>query len=333
MRRTRALQLFAWLGRQALSAALVLLGTSLLLFLLTSAAPGDAATSVGTMAVENQDSSDSLRASLNLNKPWFVRYGSWVCDVATGDFGKSSALQRGRPVTAILLNAARRSMSLVFAGFVLSTLSALALALLRSLRPRSKVVGITVGFSQLVSTLPVFLCSYIMVTVGNRFIAWGAGAELWAFPAWFPFPSGIGDVLPAWTPWTLAAFILAVGDGALIDLYQAFLSELDHALKAEHLVGVKLLGMSMPMAAARGFLPGATAHLSRRIAFALGSLVVLESVLGWHGLGSLAWKAAIARDLPILLGVAIFFAAMVRFGSVAAAAVRYWADPRSRVVQ
>lgn len=332
MKRSRILQLFIWLGRQALSAFVVLLGTSLLLFFLTTAAPGDAATSLGSLSVESQEAVGSLRANLNLNDPWFIQYGSWLLGVFRGDFGKSAALQRGRPVTGILLGAARRSLSLVFAGLAASVFLAFFLAVFRSVRPHSKILGLVVAANHLISTLPVFLCAYIMVTVGNRFVAWGVGEDFWSFPGWFPFPSGLGDALPAWAPWSVAVLILAVGDGALIDLYQVFFSEIERASKGEHLVGAKLLRLHIPMTIARGLLPGAAAHLSSRIAFVLGSLIVLESVLGWHGLGSLAWKAAIARDMPILLAVAVSFAALVRLGFVAAAAVAYWADPRSRIL-
>ena len=77
-------------------------------------------------------------------------------------------------------------------------------------------------------------------------------------------------------------------------------------------------------------LPGITAYLSRRLAFVLGSLVVVESAVGWPGLGYLAWRAASTRDLPVLLGVALVMAVAVRVAWVAAEVLSYSADPRRR---
>ena len=57
---------------------------------------------------------------------------------------------------------------------------------------------------------------------------------------------------------------------------------------------------------------------------------MLESVLGWPGLGWLAWRAAGERDLPVLLGVALVSALVVRLAVLVADAVWYAADPRSR---
>ena len=86
---------------------------------------------------------------------------------------------------------------------------------------------------------------------GNGILAWGASKGFWALPGWFPFPSK-GE----WVPWCFAAGILALADGLLADLYHRFRDELALASKGDHLLGIRLLGLSVPRAVARGFLPG-----------------------------------------------------------------------------
>ena len=126
--------------------------------------------------------------------------------------------------------------------------------------------------------------------------------------------------------------ILALADGLLADLYHRFRDELARASTEDHLLGIRLLGLSVPRAIVWGFLPGGAAQVSRRIGFVLGSIVVLESALGWPGLGHLAWRSAAERDLPILLGVALILAAGVRLAVMAAEGVLYVTDPRRRIV-
>jgi peptide/nickel transport system permease protein len=210
-------------------------------------------------------------------------------------------------------------------GLAFSTLGALALAVIRTLRPRSRLAALAGSAAQVLSNLPVFLCVYGAVVGGNAFLAWGAREGFWSLPAWFPFPSQ-----STWFPWLAAAAILALGDGLLVDLYQRFQDELRRASTGDFLLGVRLLGMSVPRAVARGFLPGAASHVCRRIGFVLGSMVVLESAVGWPGLGYLAWRSAAERDLPVLLAVALVFALVVRLAVMTAEWVWYTADPRKR---
>ncbi len=317
----RAARLLAWGARHLAGAALVLLGASLLLFAVARAAPGHAARGGGLLVTGPGESASAAPEAAG----WLAEYGAWVTGVLGGDFGQSAVLQRGRPVGELLGPAAGRSLALAGAGLGLSAAAACALALAGALRPHSPFPRLLGGLGHALSALPVFLWAYLAVAGGNALLASGARAGWWALPPWFPFPSQ-----DAWLPWLAAVAILALGDGLFLDLLHRFRSELAHASRGEHLVGVRLLDLSVPLAVARGFLPGAASHLARRIAFALGSLVVLESALGWPGLGFLAWRAAAERDLPVLLGVALVLAAVVRAAVLAADALSYAADPRSR---
>ncbi|MBI5015763.1 MAG: ABC transporter permease [Deltaproteobacteria bacterium] len=325
MNQRRGSGLPAWVVRKVAGTVLVLLGTSLVLFVVARLAPGDAAVSLGLLSPDQAGPGAELRRQLGLDAPWIVQYGRWLAGVVRGDFGTSAALQMGRPVAELLWPAVRRSLSLTAAAVSLSAAVALGLALLRRARPFSRRLAVADAAAHLLSAVPVFLFAYALVAGGNAVVAWGVGRGAWPAPSWFPLPHR-----DSWVPWFLAVSVLAVGDGFFLDLYQRFRSELDHAGSGEHLVGARLLGLSVAAVVTRGFLPGAVSHLSRRTSFALGSLVVLESVLGWPGLGWLAWRAAAERDLPVLLGVALISALVVRLAVLAADAAWYAADPRSR---
>lgn len=326
MNQARVFGLFVWALREIVSSALVLLGASFLLFTVARLAPGNRAESLSWLTRAPVGSA-STPSGAEAETFVLLQYGRWLGGAIRGEFGSSATLQRGRPVSELLIPAAARSLGLALAGLALSTLSALVLAALRGLRPHSRLAGLVTEVAHLVSTLPVFLFVYAAVAGGNRILSWGAHEGLWAVPSWFPFPSQIH-----WIPWAVAAWILALGDGLLADLYHRFRSELAHASEGEYLVGVRLLRLSVPMAIVRGFLPGATSHLSRRIGFVLGSMVVLEAALGWPGLGYLAWRAAAERDLPVLLGVALVLAVVVRLAVMAAQGLWCAADPRNRAV-
>ncbi|HSH69148.1 MAG TPA: ABC transporter permease subunit, partial [Deferrisomatales bacterium] len=254
-----------------------------------------------------------------------AQYGHWLAAHRAGEFGTSTSLQRGRPVAELLSAATGRSLALSGAALALAVLGASGLAVLRVARPRSRWAALLGGTAHLVSVVPVFLLVYLAVGWGNALLARAAAQGWVGLPRWFPYPAR-----EALAPWLLTAAMLAVGDGLLADLYGRFRGELEQSSRGEHLTGVRLLGLSVPGAVLRVALPGITAYLSRRLAFVLGSLVVVESAVGWPGLGYLAWRAASTRDLPVLLGVALVMAVAVRVAWMAAEVVSYSADPRRR---
>ena len=312
--------LLAWTARQVSASAFVLLGASLLLFAVVRAAPGRDG-GPGRLVV----AAPGVRGEAVGPESFPADYGAWAAGVLRGDLGKSAALQRGRPVLELIAPAAVRSFGLAFSALLLSSAVALALAVGAVVRPRSRVLRGAEGIAHLLSTVPVFLGVYVAVAAGNGLVVWGARAGWWGLPPWFPLPSR-----PDFVPWAGAVGLLALGDGLLLDLYQRFRAELGHASRNDHLVGIRLLALSVPAAVARSALPGIASHLARKSGFVLGSLVVLESALGWPGLGYLAWRAAAERDLPVLLAVALLLAAVVRACVVAGEAVWYGVDPRRR---
>ena len=312
--------LAGWCARQCLVAVAVLLGTSLLLFAVVRLAPGGSGLSLGGLPAPAPSAVTAAPP-----ESWAAQYGRWLAGSVCGEFGTSTSLQRGRPVAELLSAATGRSLALSGAALALAVLGASGLAVLRVARPRSRWAALAGGAAHLISVVPVFLFVYLAVGWGNALLARAAGHGWVELPRWFPYPAR-----EALVPWLLTAAMLAVGDGLLADLYGRFRGELEQASRGEHLTGVRLLGLSVPGAVLRVALPGITAYLSRRLAFVLGSLVVVESAVGWPGLGYLAWRAASTRDLPVLLGVALVMAVAVRVAWVAAEVLSYSADPRRR---
>jgi peptide/nickel transport system permease protein len=306
---------------------LVLIGASLLLFFVLKAAPAETRDSLRLMGeTAEQALPQGVEGAVETGAgSAAAEYIRWLGAIAMGDFGSSTALQRGRPASVLIWPSAARSFVLLAAGMTLAMGFALCLAAARIRRgdtARWRVFGAAVG---LLSAIPVFLYVYVFVSGGNRLISFGASEGWWVPPPWFPLP-----MEAALLPWLVAALILAVGDGGLVDLYQRFHGEMGHAAKGDYMTGVRMLGLSVPGVVARGFIPGALSHVSRRVSFFLGSLVVLEAALGWPGLGYLAWRAAAERDMPVLLGSALVMATALRLITMGNDLASFLADPRRR---
>jgi len=83
-----------------------------------------------------------------------------------------------------------------------------------------------------------------------------------------------------------------------------------HALRPALLPMITVFGLSVPMV--------------------ISGSVVIESVFSWPGMGLVMWRAAQARDVPLIMGVTLVGAAAVILGSLTADLLYTVADPRAR---
>jgi peptide/nickel transport system permease protein len=63
----------------------------------------------------------------------------------------------------------------------------------------------------------------------------------------------------------------------------------------------------------------------------LGGTILVESVFAMPGLGSLAVNATTEHDLPVIVGVAVYFAVGVVVVNLLIDVIYGWLDPRARV--
>ena len=89
----------------------VLVGISVVVFLIMALIPGDPATAI-LGAFATPENAIKLRAELRLDRPLIEQYFTWAGNLLSGDFGRSYALNR--PVLDELLE--RMEPTLLLAG-------------------------------------------------------------------------------------------------------------------------------------------------------------------------------------------------------------------------
>ncbi|MEJ2366163.1 MAG: ABC transporter permease, partial [Deltaproteobacteria bacterium] len=78
-----------------------------------------------------------------------------------------------------------------------------------------------------------------------------------------------------------------------------------------------------------GFLIPITEIVAAKIPFILSGAVVVEQVFNWPGMGRMAWQAALDRDYPVIMGIAVVAALFVRFGTLTQRVVYVMVNPRA----
>ena len=280
---------------------------SLIIFSSISFLPGDFAQAVlGQAALE--DTVAAFRRELGLDEPIFLRYFDWIGGVMTGDFGvsfsgrASSGIDRSRAVIDLI---GPRLYNTVF----LATMAAIVAV------PLSLFLGVTAAlfrnslYDRVVSTttltaisIPEFFMAYILVLL------------LSTFNKFFPSISNVSadmdlaeriyrTTLPALTlTLVIVAHMMRMTRAAIINL-----------LANPYIEMAQLKGLSPYKIIIYHVLPNAWAPIVNVIAFNLAYLivgvVVVEVVFVYPGLGQLMVDAVSMRDIPVVQGCALIFAA------------------------
>ena len=290
------------------------MGVGALLLVLVDAAPGD--------AIDLLPDSDTLREELTtrwrLDAPLPARLAGWLADAIRGDLGTSWVVRPGAPVTEVVARPVLRSLCLLAGALVLSLSAALPLAWAESPGRRWARTP-----ARWVSLVPLFLLAHGLIA-GLNAGAWRALEAGWIDrPAWFALPQEDSALRTA-----IAVALLAWGSGALSSLVDDLRDALATLRASPFVEAARARGESTRAMVARNLAPTLAALLADRLAFFLGGLVILEKVLLLDGAGALLWRAALDRDLELVLALGLGAGMVVATGRLAADLLRAALDPR-----
>ncbi|MEL7371578.1 MAG: ABC transporter permease [Myxococcota bacterium] len=251
--------------------------------------------------------------------------GAWVGALFVGDLGFSSRYRTGAPVFELVLSAASESAAVVVLALVCALLGAAVLAWLWSSDRRPTTGAVARPLVYVLSASPAFLLAYWTVLFINGSTAAGMDAGWWTRPAWFPVPLSVGALR-----YLLAAVVLAVGSGVLMEAARGLSAELDRMLGADFILFARASGRPLWRHVAPNLVgPVATLAVNRLIAI-FGGSVVVEVIFNVPGLGRLTWDAALLRDAPVLLGTTAVWAVLYATARLLAEISSVLADPRLR---
>lgn len=277
---------------QRLSSLLVvLLGVSILTFAIIPLIPGDPArVRLGVQATP--ETVAAVRAQLGLDRPLVVQYWDWLTGIITrGDFGNS--LISSRPIAPEIARRLPATLTLALAALLIGLTIALPLGVVSALRPGSKTdLGASV-FSQIGVSVPDFWMGILLILLFAEILGWLPSS------GYAPLARGLGPylshlVLPALTAGIVSGSIMArFVRSAMLEVMG-----LDYVrtARAKGLVERSVVGKHVLRNAA---IPIVTI-IGLQMATLLSSVVVVEIIFSWPGLGSLALTSTLQRDYPTL---------------------------------
>ena len=303
-----------YIVRRLLGGVPVLLGISLLAFLLAQLSPGDPAEIMlegAGVGIPSAEEVASLHAYLGLDAPPYVQYGIWLWRILQGDGGMSFHL--GMPVFDALLARLPVTAALAAAALGWAVAGGIGLGLLMA-RMRGTVVEVLVrGVTQVMLAAPSFLMAVLLILV---------------FGVWL-------HILPTNGVDTAQGYILPSLALALVTLAMAAQlldSQLRDALASFYAQTARLRGLSEARVLLTYALPNAlvpvAAMLGNFFAAVLGGAIIVETVFALPGIGSLALEAIHYRDYPLLQGYVLLLGGIYVLVTIAVDLVLARMDPR-----
>jgi peptide/nickel transport system permease protein len=276
----------------------VLLGITIVAFLLLRVMPGDPATLMLGSRGTPEDIA-ALTAQLGLDRPLWVQYLAFLGDIARGSFGRSIAYKT--EIGPLLVERLWPTLALVGLSTVIAVLATVPLAMYTAVRRGSLVDHAVKFFLVAAMSMPAFWLGVLLVLL---------------LAIVFPIVpvSGYGDTLPAHLHHlALPAFIIALGTCALT--IRSLRSSIIAVLGADYVDTARAKGL--PETAVlwrhvfRNSLMSTISVLAVHTSWVIGGTVVIETVFGIPGLGSLLVASISARDYPMVQGLTVTFAVLV----------------------
>jgi peptide/nickel transport system permease protein len=322
--------MLSYVARRLIQLVIVLIGVTVITFLIMFAIPGDPAQQLaGKNATPERIA--TIRAQIGLDRPIYVQYYKFVGRLVRGDLGESYQLQK--PVLQMIKENAPNTIQLALAA-VLIELLGIPLGIYSALRQFT--------FWDTTLTTAALIIWGIPVFVLGLFMQWLFSLKLYQWTGYDIFPAtGAGDnilwVIPAsWE--SFSSLILPAVTLGLIEV--AYISYMQRAsmlevIRADYIRTARAKGVSERKVISKHAFKNAVIPVMTIAGIDLGALmggaILTETVFSRPGIGLMIYQAIGARDLPVVAGGVLFATIVYVFANLFVDLGYAYVDPRIRL--
>jgi peptide/nickel transport system permease protein len=285
------------------------------MFLLLNRAPGDPVALYVNVQSLSAEELEVVRHELGLDRSLPVRYGVWVGRMVRGDLGTS--LRSGRPVRVELWRTGWRTLLLTGSAMTLTLLFGGFCAYLGAMGRYPRLAGVLTSLAYVLSGLPVFWLGYLAIYLATtRFHV-------------LPVMMGAEAAEGAWVFFLVPVVVLGLGNGTVSEVTRHLRTHLEGVLREDYIRTARAKGARLWRHLYKdGLVMPLSSVLANKVPYVLGGAIVVEQVFNWPGMGRLTWQAASDRDYPVLLGVTLVSALIVRAAHFVKEAVQVAVNPQ-----
>ncbi|MFO7322452.1 MAG: ABC transporter permease [Chloroflexota bacterium] len=280
----------------------ILLGVSILIFLMIRFVPGDAIIAMlGTEAgMLTEAQRRALEAYFGLDKPVIEQYFVWLGNALQGDLGLS--VRHGAPVLQVILQRFPVTLQLAVMAMVIALAVGLPLGILSAVRHNSLIDLIGRLFALVGLAMPNFLLGTLIIYVLSVYFRIlpnsGNFVSLTTDPA-----QNLGQMIfPAITlGFSFAASVMRTTRSAMLEVLG------QDYIRTARSKGLRDAVINRRHALRNALIPVITIA-GVEMGYLLGGTVIVEEIFALPGLGRLVFNAISQRDYALVQGIALFIA-------------------------
>ena len=304
-------------GKRILMLFPVLLGISVITFLIMCFTPGDPA-EITLRALLDTESPPKeavleLREEMGLNSPIHVQYIRWLDRVLHGDLGYS--FQTRRSTLDEILLALPTTIKLAITSMLLSILIAIPIGTISAIKQHSLVDNIGMIGSILTVSIPDFFIAILLIIMFSLHFD--------IFPV-----AGYGSV----EYWFLPALTLAISMAPITTRLTR--TSMLEVLRQDYIRTARGKGLAERMIIRRHSLKNALipviTYIGLQFGWLFGGTVIIETIFALPGIGRLLVESIYTGDFLVTQGCVLFIAAIFVFINLVVDVSYRFIDPRIR---
>jgi peptide/nickel transport system permease protein len=322
--------------RRLLALVPILLGVSFLTFFLTSLTPGDFLTTMSMDPHVSPETISRMRHNFGLDRPWYAQYALWLYRLSPLEFpfglkwpdlGFSFANQT--PVVVLMKERLVNTLTLAVSAELFTWLIAIPLGILAAMHRNRSIDRISSFLAFFGVSLPEILLALLALLFASA-------------TGWFPvggmhrlgyeqLPFG-GQFLDLLHHLVLPTLVLGItGAAGLMRYMRASLVE---TLSDDYIRTARAKGLSERAVLLKHALRNAINPIITLFGISFANLIsssfLVEIIMGWPGLGRLAYDAMLAKDLYVIMASLTMATVLLIGGNLVADLLLALNDPRIR---
>lgn len=309
--------------RRTLWAIPLMLGVTLLVFVLVNIVPGSPIQANPEAQGGSLQAATQLRKLLGLDQPIWQRYFVWLSHLVRGQFGTS--YQSHQTVLSEIAGALPNTLELAVSAFVIALLIAIPAGMYAAAHENRAADRVFTLVSMAGISTPSFWLGLLLIIVFATKLDW--------LPAGGSGPAIGGGVLDTARYLVLPAFTVAIPLTA--EWFRYVRGQMLGVLPLEYIQAARAKGLPERTVITKHAFRNALLPMIQLFGLSLPTLfagaLMAEAVFDRFGMGQLAYSAALDRDYPTVMGCVVLIGVMVIIGNLLADLASAVVDPRIRV--
>jgi peptide/nickel transport system permease protein len=268
-----------------------------------------------------------IRAAFHLDEPFYIQYGYWLRDLATGEL---RSFKDGQPVVPRIWQRFQNSVPLFLTAMVIVWTLAFPTGIRAAITRGSRFDrGTTFGAYLLISVPSFFLAYLVILWVVNAFDIPVIGMRTFGFEGASPLRRGMDRI------WHLAIPSLMAALSGVAVLSRYVRSQMLEVASQDYVRTARAKGLPEERVVYHHALRNALLPFVTLFGFLIpgliGGSVIVEQIFAWPGIGRLGYEAILARDFPVILTLNFFAACLTLLGTFVSDVLYAVVDPRIRL--